>query len=71
MYEFATELVDIFPNTHFVKRKPQFEMKHIIEFSKNRDFTDIMVINEDRKEPSMFILLLVDPKSIVFKMQPL
>jgi ribosome production factor 1 len=54
VYEFATELVDIFPNTHFVKRKPQFEMKHIIEFSKNRDFTDIMVINEDRKEPSTF-----------------
>lgn len=52
MYEFATELVDIFPNTHFVKRKAQFEMRHIIEFSKNRDFTDIMVINEDRKEPS-------------------
>ena len=44
--------MDIFPNTHFVKRRPQFEMRHIIEFSKNRDFTDIMVINEDRKEPS-------------------
>ncbi|KAG0247379.1 hypothetical protein BG011_001606 [Mortierella polycephala] len=57
VYEFATELVDIFPNTHFVKRKAQFEMRHIIEFSKNRDFTDIMVINEDRKEPNALTLI--------------
>ena len=40
-----------------MKRRPQFEMRHIIEFSKNRDFTDIMVINEDRKEPSMFSVM--------------
>ncbi|KAF9285456.1 hypothetical protein BGZ68_003841 [Mortierella alpina] len=69
VYEFATELVDIFPNTHFVKRRPQFEMRHIIEFSKNRDFTDIMVINEDRKEPNALTLIhLPDGPTAHFKL---
>ncbi|KAF9976155.1 hypothetical protein BGZ73_009069 [Actinomortierella ambigua] len=69
VYAFASELVDVFPNSHFVKRKPQFEMRHIVEFSKNRDFTDVIVINEDRKEPNAMTLIhLPDGPTAHFKL---
>ncbi|KAL1918580.1 uncharacterized protein VTP21DRAFT_2602 [Calcarisporiella thermophila] len=56
-YDFAAELVDIFPNAQFVKRGTRFEVKQIVEFCKNRDFTDIIIINEDRKVPNGLTLI--------------
>lgn len=49
MYEFAEELVSIFPGAEFVKRQAQYDIKHIMEFSGNRGFTDVIIVNEDRK----------------------
>ncbi|OZJ03793.1 hypothetical protein BZG36_03003 [Bifiguratus adelaidae] len=56
-YEFAAELVSIFPNATFVRRRPQFEVTHIVEFCKNRNYTDIIIVNEDRKKPNAITLI--------------
>ncbi|KAJ3371065.1 Ribosome production factor 1 [Kappamyces sp. JEL0680] len=51
-YKFATEFTTIFPDAQFVKRGPQFEVKRIVEIAIERNYTDVIIINEDRKEPS-------------------
>jgi ribosome production factor 1 len=51
-YEFAAELVDVFPNSQYIRRGKKFSIKQIIEFCTNREFTDVLVINEDRKVSS-------------------
>lgn len=48
-YEFADLLMEIFPNVTFVKRKREFSMKDMSKFCINRDYTDLIVINEDKK----------------------
>ncbi|KAA8913210.1 hypothetical protein TRICI_003232 [Trichomonascus ciferrii] len=48
-YEFAEMLLEILPNSNFVKRKEQFEMKDMAKFCSNRNYTDLFVINEDKK----------------------
>jgi len=54
-YEFASELIDVFPNSQFVKRGSKFSIKQIIEFCTNRDYTDVMFISEDKKVPCKHI----------------
>lgn len=49
-YEFSELLLDIIPNSNFVKRKEQFEMKDIAKICSKRNYTDVVVINEDKKE---------------------
>lgn len=48
-YVFAELLMEIIPGSHFVKRKSQFEMKDIAKLCAKRDYTDVIVINEDKK----------------------
>ncbi|ODQ65234.1 putative nucleolar ribosomal biogenesis factor RPF1p [Nadsonia fulvescens var. elongata DSM 6958] len=48
-YKFAEHLLDIVPNSKFVKRKGDFQMKQIAEFCSNRDYTDVIILNEDHK----------------------
>lgn len=48
-YEFSDLLLDILPNSEFVKRKEQFEMRDMAKFCSNREYTDLIVINEDKK----------------------
>ncbi|CAG8538410.1 4750_t:CDS:2 [Diversispora eburnea] len=48
-YDFASELIDVFPNSNFVRRKNQVSIKQIIEFCNNRNYTDILVVNEEKK----------------------
>lgn len=48
-YEFADLLMEIFPNVTFVKRKREFSMKDMSKFCINRGYTDLIVINEDKK----------------------
>ncbi|ORX89185.1 Brix-domain-containing protein, partial [Basidiobolus meristosporus CBS 931.73] len=57
VYEFAEELLSVFPNSEFVKRKSQFEIQDIVQFCINRDYTDVMIVNEDRKEPNAVTLV--------------
>ncbi|CAG8528763.1 6080_t:CDS:2 [Dentiscutata heterogama] len=56
-YEFTSELVDVFPNSQFMKRDSKYSIKRIIEACLDRDFTDVMIINEDRKIPNAVTLV--------------
>lgn len=49
-YEFADILMEFFPNVTFVKRKREYSMKDMAGYCLNRDFTDLVVINEDKKK---------------------
>ncbi|KAK9474717.1 anticodon-binding protein [Dipodascopsis tothii] len=48
-YELKEELLDILPNSEFIKRGSKFSLKEIAKFCNNRAYTDIVVINEDKK----------------------
>ena len=48
-YQFADILMDSIPNVKFVKRKREYTMKDMAKFCSNRDYTDLIVINEDKK----------------------
>jgi ribosome production factor 1 len=48
-YEFAAMMVEIIPNATFVKRQRKYTIKDIADYCSNRDFTDLIVINEDKK----------------------
>lgn len=56
-YELADELVSVIPNAEFVKRPVNYEIKHIVEFSKRRGYTDILIINEDHKVPNALAMI--------------
>lgn len=49
-YEFADILMDFLPNVTFVKRKKEYNMKDMAKFCNNREFTHLIVINEDKKK---------------------
>lgn len=48
MYEFINDLLQVFPQSYFFPRNG-YLLKKVIEYSRDRGFTDILVINEDRK----------------------
>eukprot|EP00276_Gloeochaete_wittrockiana_P004706 CAMPEP_0184659606 /NCGR_PEP_ID=MMETSP0308-20130426/30337_1 /TAXON_ID=38269 /ORGANISM="Gloeochaete witrockiana, Strain SAG 46.84" /LENGTH=303 /DNA_ID=CAMNT_0027099561 /DNA_START=3 /DNA_END=914 /DNA_ORIENTATION=+ len=47
-YDFIRELLKIFPNSFYYKRGT-YEIKNIVKYCSKRDFTDIIILNEDRK----------------------
>jgi len=49
MYEFIKELLMVFPNSFYYSRK-NYELKKIVEYSSERGFTDLIVLNEDKKQ---------------------
>eukprot|EP00035_Acanthoeca_spectabilis_P023566 m.449952 g.449952 ORF g.449952 m.449952 type:complete len:335 (-) comp19893_c0_seq1:1171-2175(-) len=54
-YKFAETLVDILPNAEFFHRKGA-DLKKIIAGAVERDFSDIVVINEDKKKPTGLVV---------------
>lgn len=48
-YEFSDILMEFLPNVTFVKRKKEYQMKEMASFCSNRDYTDLIVVNEDKK----------------------
>ena len=48
-YRFTEVFQELIPNSTFLKRKDQFNMKQMSKFCANRDFTDLIVVNEDKK----------------------
>ncbi|KAJ3416937.1 Ribosome production factor 1 [Chytridiales sp. JEL 0842] len=71
-YEFANEFVSIFPNAEFIKRGPQFEIKKIVELATKREYTDVIVINEDKKTPNAITVIhLPDGPTAHFKLSSL
>lgn len=49
-YEFADILTEFVPNVTFVKRKREYLMKEMSQFCINREYTDLIVVNEDKKK---------------------
>ncbi|EDO14950.1 hypothetical protein Kpol_365p6 [Vanderwaltozyma polyspora DSM 70294] len=49
-YEFANVLIEVLPNVTFVKRKFGYKLKEIVEMCNKRNFTDLVIINEDKKK---------------------
>ena len=48
MYDFIRDLLYVFPNSFYYKRK-KFTIKQITEAAKKRGYTDLLIINEDKK----------------------
>lgn len=51
-YEFADMLMDFLPNVTFIKRRKEYSMIDMALYCANRDFTTLVVINEDKKKVS-------------------
>lgn len=51
-YDFCAELVSMFPNAQFAKRGPKHELRQVIKIANEKEFTDLIIVNEDRKVPS-------------------
>ncbi|GCE98160.1 ribosome production factor 1 [Zygosaccharomyces mellis] len=67
-YEFANVLIEIFPNVTFVKRKFGLTMKDIVDACSKRNFTDIIIINENKKKVTgLSFIHLPDGPSFYFK----
>lgn len=68
-YEFCDELTSIFPYSEFVKRPKNCEIKDIVRMSKERQYTDIIVVNEDKKTPNALTFIhLPDGPTTYFKL---
>eukprot|EP00732_Lithocolla_globosa_P000504 Lithocolla_globosa_v1_NODE_157_length_5627_cov_12.255922.p3 type:complete len:297 gc:universal NODE_157_length_5627_cov_12.255922:3883-2993(-) len=65
---FINELLNTIPNSHF-RRRQKFDLKLIVKFCNNQDFTDIMVITENNKKPNSITLMhLPDGPTANFKL---
>lgn len=55
-YDFCEELVCVFPGAEFIRRKKGkgFEMGRIAGWAANREYSHLVVVNEDMKQPSTF-----------------
>lgn len=49
MIDFIRDLLQLIPNSFYYSRR-RFAIKKVIEYCKDKDFTNIIVINEDRKK---------------------
>lgn len=56
-FEFCDELVNVIPGAEFIRRKKgkNFEMGNIAYWASKRNYTNLIVVNEDMKRPSMCI----------------
>ncbi|KAG0469901.1 hypothetical protein HPP92_016601 [Vanilla planifolia] len=68
---FIKELLSVIPNAHYYKRGT-YELKKIVEYAKNRDFTSIVVVHTNRREPdALLIINLPDGPTAHFKLSSL
>ncbi|XP_022329870.2 ribosome production factor 1-like [Crassostrea virginica] len=66
--KFCKELKLVIPNSD-IKYRRGLDLKKIIPQAKERDFTDIIVVNEDRKEPNGLVVThLPDGPTLHFKL---
>eukprot|EP00040_Diaphanoeca_grandis_P033003 m.201099 g.201099 ORF g.201099 m.201099 type:complete len:469 (+) comp32790_c1_seq1:83-1489(+) len=67
-FKFAEALINIFPSGEFIPRKG-VDLKKIIKGAIARDYTDIIVVNEDRKVPTALVVIhLPDGPTAHFKL---
>lgn len=66
-YRFIRELLAVIPGATFYERGP-YHIKQIVKFASNRDFTGVLVINENQKAPNGLLLInLPDGPTAHFK----
>jgi len=71
MYKFISEMLEVFPMATYYKRKG-YPLKKIVEYASNREFTDIVVFNEDKKTINgMLVVHLPDGPTAQFKLSNL
>ncbi|XP_078431272.1 ribosomal RNA processing Brix domain protein [Wolffia australiana] len=68
---FIAELLSAIPNAHYYKRGT-YELKKIVEYAKKKDFTALIVVHTNRREPdAMLIIGLPDGPTAHFKLSKL
>lgn len=66
--KFAESLINIFPTAEFHHRR-QFRIKEIVQEAIAKEYTDLIVVNEDRKEPNgLLIMHLPSGPTLHFKL---
>ncbi|CAA7409717.1 unnamed protein product [Spirodela intermedia] len=68
---FIAELLSVIPNTHYYKRGT-YELKKIIEYAKKKDFTSVIIVHTNRREPDALLIIgLPDGPTAHFKLSKL
>lgn len=68
---FISELLTVIPNSHYYKRGT-YDLKKIIEYAKKKDFTSIIVVHTNRREPDALLIIgLPDGPTAHFKLSKL
>ncbi|ORX61877.1 Brix-domain-containing protein [Hesseltinella vesiculosa] len=68
-YDFCAELISMMPNAQFEKRGAKHELRQIIKIANEQEFTDLIVVNEDHKQPNGITLIhLPEGPSAYFKL---
>jgi ribosome production factor 1 len=71
MYKFLAEMLEVLPAATYYKRRG-FPLKKIVEFASARDYTDLMVFNEDRGQINGLLLVhLPDGPTARFRLSSL
>ena len=71
MYKFMADMLEVFPAATYYKRKG-YHLKKIIDYASNREFTDLVVFNEDRKKVNgMLVIHLPAGPTATFRLSSL
>ncbi|KAJ7561841.1 hypothetical protein O6H91_03G043700 [Diphasiastrum complanatum] len=54
--KFIRELLNIIPNAHYYKRG-SYTLKQIVKYAKNREFTSLIVVHENQREPNDLLIV--------------
>ncbi|KAI9363945.1 anticodon-binding protein [Zopfochytrium polystomum] len=66
---FAKEFRSIIPAAHYVKRGQQFTIQRIVEIANKREYTDLVIVSEDKGEPNAITFMhLPDGPTAHFKL---
>ncbi|KAL6963548.1 hypothetical protein U1Q18_034559 [Sarracenia purpurea var. burkii] len=68
---FISDLLSVIPNAHYYKRGTN-DLKKIVEYARNKDFTSIIVVHTNRREPDALLIIgLPDGPTAHFKLSRL
>lgn len=68
---FISDLLSVIPNAHYYKRGT-YDLKKIVEYANNKDFTSLIVVHTNRREPDALLIIgLPDGPTAHFKLSRL
>ncbi|KAL8557758.1 hypothetical protein ACS0TY_005023 [Phlomoides rotata] len=53
---FISDLISVIPNSHYYKRGT-YDLKKIVDYANNKDFTSIIVVHTNRREPDALLII--------------